>query len=80
VRPVSLPGGPPAAPLSTSRFFTILPLALRMLGVLREGPNAKGFTATEEGWAMTATWRRMLVGTAVAIAFLVFGILEIALG
>jgi hypothetical protein len=51
-----------------------------MLGVLGEGPNAKGFTATGEGWAMTATWRRILVGTAVALAFLVFGILEIALG
>lgn len=38
-----------------------------------------GRAGSEEGQAMKTDWRRVLVGTAVVIAFLALGILEVAL-
>ena len=67
------------APRSTPRFFATLLLALRMLASLPEAPMPTGRAGSEEGQAMKTDWRRVLVGTAVVIAFLALGILEVAL-
>jgi hypothetical protein len=66
-------------PRSTSWFLTTLFLALQMLRSLVEAPMPTGRAASEEGPAMKTDWRRVLVGTAVMIAFLALGILEVAL-